>query len=153
MSRYVVLLEDDPQQRLWIAGALKEAFPALEVRELISERAFRDEYPNTGASMPAAFILDRRVRWDVTRRDWLTPPGDVREGKPEEAGLRCRERLLKDPATSRVPIIIYTAAGDLPDYADMDPDTFFFLSKDSDLSVLIGRIGKCLRATERKARR
>ena len=106
-GKYILIVEDDPDQSEFIAKHLRRRFPRHAVEVVETESAFRERFAEFSLQPPAVAIIDIILRWSDP--DHIPPrPPEVDAGGFQEAGLRCEQLLRDDPHTAQVPVILYT---------------------------------------------
>jgi hypothetical protein len=138
----IVSLEDDEPFWELLRKALIEEFPDAEVLWLHTESEFCDTMQEFGAKQPNIFLLDVMVKWADPAENMPQPPYDVREDGYYRAGLRCRKRLQDNPATSRIPAVLFTVLeqSDIESLIGELPANTAFISKSDNFRELIETI-------------
>ena len=113
----ILLVEDDHLQANDLEKTLEAEFGA-EVQTFSTEHEFVRQFWTIAENPPDVAILDRMLRWASPSRDMLAPPEDARD--PEQAGVRCAERMAEDERTRPVPVILYSVLGDDGDTHGID---------------------------------
>lgn len=132
MRTRILLVEDDHLQAEFITTRINKKFGTGSVVLLRSESQFVDHVRNINHGSYDVVVLDVMLRWDVASRDMRIPTDYA---GPFSAGIRCRQLLLNQPATRRIPVILYTVLDrkDLPKGVD-------FMAKDDSAERLIAQI-------------
>jgi hypothetical protein len=131
-QKTVYVVEDDHLQSDWIIRTLGKALgPEVDIRLIKTHSDFLSRFGEIATAQPACIILDVRLQW--TDQDAYQLPADP--DSYERAGMECRQILADSPATSKIPILLYSVQDrkGIPGYS---PD-MAFLRKDSHDSKLI----------------
>jgi CheY-like chemotaxis protein len=132
----ILLVEDNMSFGEELVGKLTRPFGEPEWQK--TESDFVAAFDATVANPPAVFVIDVMLQWDIPRREGIRP-------RPEEsrdmykAGIRCAQRLLGNPRTASLPIVLYTLV-DRPDLeADIAalPPHVQYLQKASNFEALL----------------
>jgi CheY-like chemotaxis protein len=140
----IVSLEDDEPFWELLKEALEERFKRIE--ELLwvrTESEFCEKIPEFAANPPDIFLLDVMVKWADAAENMPDPPKEVKQDGYYRAGLRCRKRLLENPATAPVPAILFTVLerGDIEKVMRELPQGTALVAKSGDFGELI----KCIK--------
>ena len=104
----IVSLEDDEPFWDLLKDALEEEFPEAKLQWIRTESQFYEQISAFAATPPTLFLLDVMVKWADAAEKMPAAPKDVVEESYYRAGLRCRKRLLENPITAKIPVILYT---------------------------------------------
>src|SRR5262249_31926326 len=101
----IYVVEDEYLQALYVIDLLKKKFESqVDVRRISTEHEFRTKFEEIAVSEPFCIIMDVMLQWAKTA---VAEHGEEVDSFLE-AGLRCRDMLLNDSRTKRIPVIIYT---------------------------------------------
>ena len=113
MEPYIVLVEDDQQDAMWISEALCASITA-HVEVISCEKDFVVRLPGFAQARPDLVIFDMMLRWARAGEELELEleqgrvPTEVIEDGFLRAGLRCAERLRMGRDTKDIPYLIYT---------------------------------------------
>jgi|ERR1700682_3978099 len=140
----IVSLEDDEPFWNLLKQAMEEEFGGVELCWVRTESQFYEQLPEFIANPPDIFLLDVMVKWADAAERVPEPPDDVKKESYYRAGLRCRKRLLDNPTTANVPVILFTVLErtDIEEVINGLPDRTFYVGKSSDFRELIREIRK-----------
>jgi len=132
----ILLVEDDHVQRSYVKQALADSLGA-DVATKTCESEFVRDFDLIASDPPDVAVLDIMLRWASPSRHGATPPAD---STPYHAGLRCAQKLVNDPRTQSVKVILYSVLPkeDIPDFSL--PETAVFVVKESDCQNLIDAV-------------
>src|SRR5262249_18260401 len=122
--------------------ALEARFPKARLSWIRTESEFCQRLDDFATNPPNIFLLDVMVKWTDPNAKMPAPPKEVVEEKYYRSGLRCRTRLLENPATKRVPVILYTVLerGDIEKVMERLPSHTFFVGKSGEFDDLTTNI-------------
>jgi hypothetical protein len=151
----IVSLEDDEPFWDLLQEALNEAFPGADVAWIHTESGFRREMKNFVANPADIFLLDVMVKWADASENMPPAPKEVVEQGYYRAGLRCRKLLLENPATKKVPVILFTVLErrDIEKVVSELPANTAFVGKSGDFRELIATINTLSGRSRRLLRR
>lgn len=131
----ILLVEDDYLQSEWVCETLGQAFPQGELTQIYTESQFRTQFEEIASNGFDVIIMDVMLRWADPSPDMPELPPDISPGDFYHAGIRCRQLLIDDPRTRRIPVLLYTVL----EKADLPPNVEY-LPKGADYSPLIERL-------------
>jgi len=138
-----LLVEDNITFGEELTEKLKQRRSFSNLEWCLTESDFVDKFDKIKIDPPSVFVIDVMLQWDVPRREGIRPrPPEARN--MYKAGIRCAQRLLDEPKTSGLPIILYTLV-DQPDLqSDIErlPPNVRYLQKGSDLEPLMDLMRK-----------
>ncbi len=109
MHLRIILVEDDPLQAEWIAEeVIWKEFPSAEIKYFDSEYSFFAAESVIQGWHPTHALLDMLVRY-YSIKDLATINDEVGtlQKKPQEAGIRCRDKLRHiEPSCSSMIITV-----------------------------------------------
>jgi CheY-like chemotaxis protein len=106
----ILVIEDEYEDYLMAKGLLEDEFPGVIVVRLATELKFRRWIAQLQMPLPDLVILDNMLPWTVPAPELESPPEEVANAGPWNAGLRCYELLRARPECSHIPVIILTIA-------------------------------------------
>jgi hypothetical protein len=104
----IVLVEDDYLQSVWIQKEIQSAFPSADVLVVGTESEFRAKIGDFAQNPPAAIVMDVMLAWAEPGPNIPEPPADFETDGVIGGGRRCRELILSNPRTARIPLLLYT---------------------------------------------
>jgi CheY-like chemotaxis protein len=107
----IVFVEDDPLQAEWIQEQLQNKYPRATLRRIKTESEFRAKVETLAENPPDIVVMDVMLRWADPSPAMPHVPDDAKVGH-HRAGLRCQRLLSSVPATSGIPILLYTVLED-----------------------------------------
>jgi CheY-like chemotaxis protein len=141
------LVEDDATQAKDILAVLKNALPKQSYHLVKTEQRFLAALASKPPAPQDVVILDVMLPWTEIGEDGK-PEALPREGYEESggflrAGVRCAEALWDNPATSKVPAVLFTVLsnGDLAnDLKRLEGRPVHYLSKKEPPGRLIALV-------------
>lgn len=136
MGRVVYVIEDDPFWRDWTVDFLRANLDVV-IKPVSTEKEFQDRFEEIAGDQPKCLILDVMLQWTEAALDASKPPGSF-----VEAGLRCYNKLMKDPRTKNTEVLLHTVLdrGDVFGF----PRSVGFLRKDEPDAKLLTAVRKAL---------
>ena len=107
----VMLVEDNSSEAADVVAYLMSGYPDLVVKQIATEREFRDRLDAIRQDPPDLFVMDIMLPWTEPSPKMPPVPLDVQEGGFFFAGVRCLTLLANHPNTSAVPVILCTVMG------------------------------------------
>lgn len=135
---YVLIVEDDNPQYEFISESVGDMKFVSRFARVSTESEFYDRFEEFAADRPDVIVMDIMLRWTDPAPDMKPAPPEVAKDRFYRAGFRCVRRLIADPRTADIPIIIYSVLevpDDLPQRANVK-----FLSKNFDKKELEGEL-------------
>src|SRR5664280_2491859 len=103
----ILLIEDDPVQAELMEKAIGERF-GVETFRIATEWDFLAGLDDIAQRAPGAIVIDVMLRWADPAEQMPPTPVDYKKvGGYRRAGLRCKKKLMEDPRTRAIPIILY----------------------------------------------
>ena len=137
MKLKILLVEDDYIQRSNVREAIENAIDA-DVETKSTEWEFQRDFEKIADAPPQVAVLDVMLRWADPDANMPLPPEEVTKN-PEQAGLRCANRLLDDERTRGVKVILYSVLAE-EDLGKVPPQGVDCLIKELDYQNLIDRL-------------
>src|SRR5262249_17444212 len=139
-------VEDDHNQVKWIKDGLQQSFPGVKIQVISTEFGFRQSLPEILNDPPDIIVLDVMLRWADPEPDLEPPPDQVKKEGFYRAGLRCAKLLREQPATEKLPVILYSVLEHSDIARDLEENPLVHhLRKDSDYDPLVRAIQEATR--------